>query len=452
MAKKKNPKKPVKRRPTRKEKTGPQTISFSPGLGLLTRDYSKVGTYAQLRAVRKDPTVQLARNLLISCIQAGSWNIEADEGVSEDVTEFLNHLLPLREDFIFNVVAYGKVDYGWMGFEKIFKTDGNRIMIESLKPLLHDITTILVTKRGHFNGYRQTAFGGSIGLGTLYDGAGGYGIDLFPEKCLHTYFGVEAGNLYGMPLLENIRQTCDDWSECNDGARRYDKKMAGCQWKMQFPKGEATIDGETVDNYDTAVKALANMQSGGSVVLPTTTIDELAQLTSKEAAEAYKWDVTLIEHKAKQDSFGKRLKYLDGNKVRGLMMPERAILEGQFGTKAESETHGDLMMNIVEATDRTIVRRVNQQLVNQLLVLNFGEALVDRVRIVAAPLVDEQLAFIRKIYEGLTDNDVDTAALRDKLNIPTKEGGSEGLKKTEIKNKENNDEPGSKSTNRSVDE
>ena len=429
MAKK--TKKPVKRKPPRREKTGPQTISFSPGLGLLTRDYSKVGTYAQLRAVRKDPTVQLARHVLISCIQAGSWNIEADDGVGKDIVDFLNHILPLREDFIFNVVAYGKVDFGWMGFEKLFKTDGNRIMIDSLKPLLHDITTILVTPRGHFNGYRQSPFGSPIGLGTLLEGSTGYGIDLFPEKCLHTSFGVEGGNLYGMPLLENIRQTCDDWGECNDGARRYDKKMAGCQWKMQFPKGVATIEGEAGDNFDTAVKALATMQSGGSVVLPTTTIEELAQLTSKEAAEAYKWDITLLDHKAKQDAFGKRLKYLDGNKVRGLMMPERAILEGQFGTKAESETQGDLMMNIVEAIDRTIVRMVNQQLVNQLLVLNFGEQYVDKIRVVAAPLVDEQLAFIRKIYELLKDPDVDIEALREKLNIPTKEGGSEEAKPTE---------------------
>ncbi len=436
----KQTKKPVKRKPTRKEKTGAQTISFSPGMGLLTRDYSKVGTYAQLRAVRKDPTVQLARGLLIGSIQAGSWNIEADEGVSKDIVAFLEHILLLREDFIFNVVAYGKVDFGWMGFEKLFKTDGNRIMIESLKPLLHDITTILVTPRGHFNGYRQTPFGSAVGLGTLLDGSGGYGIDLSPEKCLHTSFGVEAGNLYGIPLLENIRQTYDDWAECNDGARRYDKKIAGCQWKVRYPKGAAVIDGETVDNFTTAQTILANMQSGGHVALPSTTIDNVQQLSSKETAEAYKWDVTLIEHKAKQDAFGKRLKYLDGNKVRGLMMPERAILEGQFGTKAESETHGDLMMNIVEAIDRTIVRMVNQQLVNQLLVLNFGEQYVDKVRVVASPLVDEQLAFIRKIYESLNDSDVNTEALRKKLNIPTKEGGSENMKKEKSK-QENKNEP-----------
>lgn len=191
---------------------------------------------------------------------------------------------------MFNAIAFGKVDYGWCGFEKVFKTDGDRLYIESLKPLLHDISTILVTKQGHFNGYRQT----SLGTGIL-------SVDIFPEKCLHTAFGVEAGNYYGMPLLENIRKSCDDWNECNNGARRYDEKMAGSIIVMTYPQGQATIDEEAnVDNRETAIKAIDAMKSGGSVVLPSTTLDNLQEITSKEAAEAYKWDVKLLEDKGKR--------------------------------------------------------------------------------------------------------------------------------------------------------
>lgn len=412
--------KPIKRKPRRGETTGQQTISYIYSLGELSRDYTRVGTYKQLRAVRKDPTVQLARGLLISCIQAGSWNIESDEGVRDDVTEFMEHILSLREDFLYNAIAYGKCDYGWQGFEKLFKIRDNKIIIEALKPLLHDMTCILVTPKGHFNGYRQKPIGGVVTA-----------IDVPIEKCLHIAFGIEAGNLYGTPLLENIRKACDDWDDCNDGAKRYDSKIAGANWKMRYPPGTATIDGEAgVDNRDIATKAVTAMQSGGSVVLPSTTIDNLQELTSKETAEAYKWDIDLIESKGDQQaSFGKRLAYLDSQKVRGLLMPERSLLEGEHGTKAEAGEHIGLMITNMQEIDKAITRMINEQVVNQLLLLNFGDALVDKVRLVSAPLVDTQITFLREVYKDLKDPNIDMGGMREKLNIPTDEGGSEGIKK-----------------------
>lgn len=415
-------KRPASVKPRKKEITGLQSISLSYGLGILSRDYSRVGTYRQLRVVRKDPTVQLARGMLISCIQAGNWNVEADEDVSEDVTEFIKHILPLREDFLYNVVAYGKVDYGWCGFEKIFGTDGSRIYIESLKPLLHDITTILVTKQGHFNGYRQTPVAGEM-----------VEVDVPPEKCLHIAFGVEAGNYYGMPLLENIRQAMDDWSDCNDGAKRYDLKLAGSHWVIKYPPGTTTVDDESVDNGEIAARVLDALMSSGSVAIPTTSATVIQELTGAGVANIYAWDVSLLSDSGgRQESFGKRLSYLDSQKVRGLLMPERTLLEGEHGTKAEAATHLNLALNNFEASDRGITRMFNRQLVDQLVELNFGRELVGKVRLVSAPLVDEQLSFLQKVYANLDDPDIDVGALRDKMNIPSEKGGSKGLKKTNL--------------------
>ncbi|KKM98896.1 hypothetical protein LCGC14_1153340 [marine sediment metagenome] len=417
-----------KRKPGKKEITGPQTVSFSFGDSTLVRSYTTVGTYAQLRAVRKNPTVQLARALLVSCIQAGSWNIEADDDVPTEIKEFFGHVLSLREELIYNAVAYGKVDFGWCGFEKIFHTDGNRIMIETLKPLLHDMTIVLVTKHGRFNGYRQN----SMGWGVMNPQAGtvgpAYPLNIPIEKCLHIAFGVEAGYLYGMPLLENIRATMDMWDECNDGARRYDKKLAGTHWIVKYPPGEGTLDGESVDNGVIAAQILTALESSGSVAMPTTAAQVLQEIVNAEVGNLYAWSVELLDDKGKkQASFNDRLKYLDAQKVRGLGFPERAILEGSFGTKAEAGIHGDLALQNIEATDRQIVRMLNQQLINQLLVLNYGTEMIGKVRLVAAPLVDKQISFFRDVYKELskTDADIDMQALRDKLDIATEVGGSE---------------------------
>ncbi len=433
--------KKTKNKPRKKETTGPQTISYSFGDGILNRSYTTVGTYKQLRAVRKDPTVQLARALLISCIQAGSWNVESDEDVSDDVTDFIGHVLSLREDFLYNAVAFGRVDFGWCGFEKIFKVVDNRIQIEILKPLLHDMTNILVTKYGRFNGYRQNA----MGWGVLEPRAGSVGpvypLDVPIEKCLHVAFDVEAGNYHGVPLLENIRQSMDMWDECNDGARRYDKKLAGSHWIVKYPPGTVVLNGETVDNGVFAEQVRKAMESGGSVSVPTTTATVLQELINTDVANLYAWSIELIDDKgSKQKNFNDRLKYLDSQKVRGLLMPERSLLEGNFGTKAEAGVHGDMAITNIEAIDRAIIGMLNRQLINQLLQLNFGDALVGKVRVVAAPLVDKQITFIRDLYKELNDPDIDMQGLRDKLEIPTAEGGSENTKPVEKDDEEKENE------------
>ena len=424
------PKGVYQRKPKKAETTGPQTISYSFGDRTLVRSYTTVGTYKQLRAVRKDPTVQLARAMLISGLQAGSWSIEADDDVSDEVREYFKHVLPLRENLIYNAVAYAKIDFGWQGFEKIFSSDGNRIYIDSLKPLLHDMTTVLVTPQGHFNGYRQN----SMGWGVLNPQVGTTGpvmpLDIPVEKCLHIAFGVEAGYLYGMPLLENIRQSMDMWDECNDGARRYDKKLAGTHWVVKFPPGTGTLDGESVDNGVIAAAVLAALESSGSVSIPTTTAEVLQEIVNAEVGNLYAWHIELLDDKgSKQKNFNDRLKYLDTQKVRGLGFPERSILEGQFGTKAESSTHLNLALNNFEAIDREIVRATNVQLIDQLVELNFGAELVGKVRLVAVPLVNEQIDFLQKIYGDLNDPNIDVDTLREELTVPSAEGGSAGLKK-----------------------
>ena len=392
-------------------KSQAQSFGISYGDGSLRRDYSGVGSYKQLRAVRKDPSVALGRELLASCILAGEWDIEGDEDISEDVLDFIGHILSLRRTVIENAVKFGKVDFGWMGFEKLYEYKDGRIICAGLKPLLHDITTIMVTPQGVFNGYKQTN--------------GGDYVYLPPESCLHIAFDVEAGNLYGMPLLENIRQACDAYDECEDGASRYDKKLAGSHWVVKYPPGTGTLNGETVDNSVIAAEVLAGLKSSGSIYIPTTVADVLQEIVNAEVAELYKWSIELItDSGSKQSNFIDRLKYLDALKVRGLLLPERAILEGQFGTKAESAAQSEWAVLNMQGIDSLIAGAMNEQVINPLLVLNFGPEYINKVRIVSAPLEDLTLDFLRGIYTKLSDPNIDVDALRERLEIPTKEGGS----------------------------
>lgn len=129
-----------------------------------------------------------------------------------------------------------------------------------------------------------------------------------------------------------------------------------------------------------------------------------------------------------QRSFIDRLKYLDNLKARAFHLPERSVLEGSFGTKAEAETHADIGLGTIDMKHRIIVHHYNQQIVNELLRLNFGEGTEDTVKIIVAPLVDSRLSIIREVYRLFLQNPVslieelghiDGKALRQELNIPS---------------------------------
>lgn len=398
---------------TTTEITGKQTISYLYDSNEIERNPSDFGTYAAYRVLRKDPTVALGRGLLVSGVLAGGWSIESDEGTSDDIIELVKNLLPLRKDLMKNAVGFGRVDFGWMPFEKIFMVIDGRITMR-LKPLLHDITTILIDGHGNFNGYRQSNVQTTIP------------IDLPVEQCLHIAFDVEGSDHYGVPLLENIRAIQASWDDCDAGAKRYDQKIAGSHWIVHYPPGNALIDGETVENADVAEQVLEHLKSSGGLTLPSTTAEYVQELNDSAVAKLYKWDVKLISDvSSRQPAFSDRLKYLDSLKIRGLILPERSMLEGQYGTKAEAGEHIGLAITHMEGIDTTITRIVNEQVVEPLLALNFGTAAVHKARLVAAPLVDLKIEFLRKLYLALAPNEtgtVDTTALKEALSVPIKEG------------------------------
>lgn len=394
------------------EKTGAQTIRYLREPGVLHRDTAAFGTYAEYRVLRKDPTIALGRGLLISGIGAGSWSVEIDEGVSPAIRDFVKTLMDLREEVMRCTVGYGRVDFGWMPFEKIYEVKDGLITIR-LKCLLHDMTTILIDKHGNFQGYRQTDVQ-TISV-----------IDIPVEQCLHIAFDVEGSNLYGFPLLENIRDTQNAWAECNAGAKRYDSKIAGSHWIVHYPPGASVVDGETVQNAEIASQLLTALQSSGMMSLPTTTAQQVQELNDTNVAKLYQWKVELISDTGtRQQAFGTRLGYLDSLKIRGLVLPERSMLEGLHGTLAEAETHASMAITHMEEIDKEITSQVNRQIVDPLILFNFGPEQVGKVRLVAAPLVDLKIEFLRKLYLALVPTDsgtIDSSALKESLGVPITE-------------------------------
>ena len=128
-----------------------------------------------------------------------------------------------------------------------------------------------------------------------------------------------------------------------------------------------------------------------------------------------------------ESSFVGRQQYHDKLKVRGIGLPERAVIEGEFGTKAEAEAHADFAIDSLEMSHEEILEDLNNTLIDDLLRLNFGKSFVGKVRVQAAPLADDKKQMIRELYTNLLNSEeyskqeyavLDRDAIREHLKVP----------------------------------
>lgn len=394
---------------------GSQVLTYS-SEGTLRKVMPTGATYAKYRLLRRDPTVALARALLSASVVVGSWSTEVDDDADDDaVTLVRETLFPMREGIMQAAMMFGCVDFGWQGFEQVYDTDdAGEVQLVELKPLLPDITELLVDKQtGAFAGYRQK------------HRVTGVNQDLPLSQCLHVAFRVEGSNWFGEPLLENVRAVCEKWEAADTSAAAYDKKIAGSHFVVHYPPGRSKVDGADTDNAEVALSLLKALESSGSVAVPRVVTAFVGDLNA-QTPDAWSVDV-LQDSGGKQTSFVARERYLDALKVRALLLPERAVLEGQFGTRADAGAHADMAIVNSQLMDRSITQAVNTMVVRRLLALRFGRSAATSVRLVAQPLVDEQAAFLRQLYAGLLSNPqgfveefgtLDTDAIKDRLGVP----------------------------------
>jgi tetratricopeptide (TPR) repeat protein len=119
-----------------------------------------------------------------------------------------------------------------------------------------------------------------------------------------------------------------------------------------------------------------------------------------------------------QQGFVDRLRYLDSLKVRGMLLPERAILEGQHGTLAESQSQGDLALLQAELVHHHLTREINRQAVDPVLEANWGPAYRGKVRLEAAPLTDANQGFLRQLVTQVLSDPKDFADLFHRADWP----------------------------------
>lgn len=393
---------------------GGMSILFSaPGLG-----EPPPGTLATYRKMRANPTIAMARVAATAPVKKAEVSVGTMPDADPRWKEFIEKTLVPKWSWIRNQSLFA-LDYGNQSFEKIFDVNEDRlIVLKKLKPLLPEKTNILVDKEtGAFAGLKQEK------------------VVLPPEKSYCYVNDSEAGSFFGRARHENCRF---EWAQWKDSAIRmgdYGRKVSGVIPIILYPEGESEdAAGSVTSNFELAEMMLKNLGSKmKGIAIPNQFAkwsDDLIR-NGVDLEQLRPWIISFLEPKGQHGAdFVKQLSYWDKNLVRGWLMPERAVVEGEHGTKAEAVAHIDVALTVAEELLEDLVRCVNWYIVDQLLVINFGEAARGQVFLEHGPLVDADKLFVRRLIDKVLSNaggfelliDVlDVDAIIDQSGLPRKE-------------------------------
>lgn len=325
------------------------------------------------RKIRRHPTIHLARQYAIAPTFLEPWSFVGDD---ESLTSFVEALLQPFRTTILRTAMHAYHDFGWKGYELVWEVDdppselgdrvGPRKLLRQVKPLRNDDTYQRIDPNsGKFLGLRHTH---------QYTGADVY---LTPEQSLFLNFDVEGIGEYGTGSSEIARESYNKWCSADEGAARYDEKVAGAYRICEYPTGTTMFkapgesEAKETDNAIIADHLLNSLKSSGQARIPVK-VKKNPELTGESSKEKT-WNVFILSAGGgAQPSFISRLKYLDALLLRSHGLPERSLTEGSFGTKAEAEAHGDAALLVIHQVHERIVEAVNQQIVDPCLSTNFN--------------------------------------------------------------------------------
>lgn len=386
------------------------TIINTNGQTLRTLSAGLPVSYTYYRKIKKHPTVALARRLAIAPLLRASWSVEGPDASDATVALAQDVVRRLRRLYMGHVTR-ALYDYGSASMEQYLTLSGAQEPLLQLKPLLNDLVSVLVDDTGAF-----------AGLSVRNGVCGMYRPDvtLEPSRCVFLGLDAEAGAFYGTGALEIARETYVDWREANLVAQRYDKKIAGTFLQLTYVSGTRALDdGTVVDNADLAEEFLTAFESGGSVAVP---IDRKEFLAAQQAQLPPDFKLEFLSDASpRQGSFVERMRYLDALLVRSFALPERSVLEGQFGTKAEAEAHTNLALIAMESVHEFLTEEFERQVLAPYLNLMLGAAAAASVTLTAGPLNPEHLLWKRSLVEKLIavkPEALDLDALMDELSVP----------------------------------
>lgn len=400
------------------ETTGPQKRRLG-GLEFLSLrnvdDKPQPGTWDVYDKMSRNPTIALARMVATAPMLAAEIVTDADEDVSEDASALVDDLNKnLWPEFV--SWARQALDYGFQSFEVIWtQNESGQFVPERLKPLSVRKTEILVDDdHGNFAGLQQ----GSKRDGDL--------VVLPPEKCVLYSYNAQPGNLYGTSRHENCRETAwKTWSNLMDRLGLYTDRVAGATPLVEYPDGETTdASGARRSNFDIARAIIDGLARARGIAMPGVCLNgvDIAGMlrTGGKLGDFRQWHIDFLESKDQHgQEFKELLTYCDQLLMRAWLVPERTATEAQKGgSRADSESHGDIALTVALQVLDDILLAWNRQIIDRVLTYNFGKSAKGTARTKKVAFDQVQQTFYQQFVQTVLSQPPNIDLLLKAVDLP----------------------------------
>lgn len=386
-----------------------------------------------LKKMDSDSTVQFAKQFIVSPlvrikpqIARSSGDSEIDSFIMESLDIFWQELIERAFDEI--------IPFGFAAFEKLWRYDERtgRVIISRMKDLDPELTRINSTN-GHFKGVTYNSDPAQT---------------ITPEYCLVITREKRYGNFYGESGYKVIY---DAWFRKNQILQywcRYLERHGNGVPIIRYPtvKPSDVSEEETESREDKAKRlTLANQRKalsvrkafveGGAVALPSERYMETDDAGFERMTNTPKWDVTLLEDRGRGEEFKELLQYLDVQIIRGMLIPEQAIIQTGVGTYAEAKQKYQLFLLSLEQYQELFIRHINRYVIPDIVRFNFGEKQTPPLVSTAGVETDKLellrevvLEIIRKDRFTGSDWEINRRRLMELFGLPIKETLKKGEK------------------------
>lgn len=398
---------------------------MSGGTSLASWDDCMPASYATYRRMRTNPTLAIGRVASQAPVKflAARATYTGDDA---DRKKFVRETLaPMWRAFVRECCNYG-VDYGFQAFEVVWqskKVEGRLVLVpKMIKPLLADITKPVIDQATG----EQT---GLINHGKTETLLSGNQFAWFAHN-------AEAGNPMGCARLENCRQAWHAWESCFKKIGQYVTKVAGVIPMVEYPEGKTQDEnGIQQDNFDLANAIMARLGSGHGVTMPNTLAAWAEEMVNRgvDTSKMQAWKIKFLEAGQHGGDLEKIIGYIDKGLLRGYIVPERAVMEGTHGTKADASSHGDLLVSMGSETAHEITECWNKYVVDPLVEANYGIDQVGSVRLAMPKTEGEDVETLVAVLKQLLNSPaglesfmaaVDLDAMLEQGGFPIEEGMS----------------------------
>lgn len=184
--------------------------------------------------------------------------------------------------------------------------------------------------------------------------------------------------------------------------------------------GDGTDIGKSMQ--DVALGLGVSAKSGGAIALPSQTYTD----SQDRPGSIREWDIQELEVKGDMSHFVNSFEYLDVMKLRGLFIPEQALIEGAKGQSSRNvaAAHQDIMTQAQASDIDELDDVINRFIIPDLVKANFPESNVT-ARKVTTGFTEADFDTMKEIIRTVSQQDatmmnsVDVQEMLDRIGVPT---------------------------------